>query len=135
VQRTAHETLGVAAAFDEIREELINNRIDNEEVKRRLEGEIAQPLKNIGQQLVPALEESLGELKQEIGNPAAAEPKLAIVLRQSDEVLVAMQQVLDKMLELEDYNEVIELLRGIIEEQQQLNERTQRRRRERLLEN
>ncbi|MEX0936387.1 MAG: hypothetical protein WDZ59_00900 [Pirellulales bacterium] len=135
VQRTAHETLGVAAAFDEIREELINNRIDNEEVKRRLQDEIADPLKNIGQTLVPALEESLGELKGQIGDPAAGEPKLAEVLRQSDEVLVAMQQVLDKMLELEDYNEVIELLRGIIEEQQQLNERTQRRRRERLLEN
>jgi hypothetical protein len=35
-QRSAHETLQVALAFDELREEMINNRVDTEELKIRL---------------------------------------------------------------------------------------------------
>ena len=32
-ERSAHETLALAVAFDDIREELINNRVDTEELK------------------------------------------------------------------------------------------------------
>ena len=43
-----------------------------------------------------------------------------------------MQAVLDRMLELESYNELVEILRGIVAEQQALRDETLRRQRERL---
>ena len=43
-----------------------------------------------------------------------------------------MQQILDRMLELESYNEVVGLLRGIIDDQQKLNERTKQQQTERI---
>ena len=43
-QRSSHETLQVAVAFDEIREEMINNRVDTEELKTRLKDGVADPL-------------------------------------------------------------------------------------------
>jgi hypothetical protein len=43
-----------------------------------------------------------------------------------------MQAVLDRMLELESYNELVELLRGIVNDQQQLKEKTQQQQREKL---
>jgi hypothetical protein len=49
-------------------------------------------------------------------------------------VLVEMQQILDRMLELESYNEVVGLLRGIIEDQETLNERTKQQQSERIQE-
>jgi hypothetical protein len=43
-----------------------------------------------------------------------------------------MRQVLDRMLELESYNEVLSLLREIITEQEQLRRKTNQRQKERL---
>ncbi len=45
-------------------------------------------------------------------------------MRQIDAILVEMQSVLDKMLELETFNEVLDMLRQIIDNQQQVNEET-----------
>jgi hypothetical protein len=43
-----------------------------------------------------------------------------------------MRQVLDRMLELETYNEVVALLRGIITDQEEVNRRTKERQKDRL---
>ncbi len=43
-QKSAQEVLGVAASFDDIREELINNRVDSEDRKVRLQGTDRRPL-------------------------------------------------------------------------------------------
>jgi len=57
---------------------------------------------------------------------------LAEAKAQADLVLEAMKQVLDRMLELESYNELVELLRGIAADQQQIQEETKQMRREKL---
>jgi len=43
-----------------------------------------------------------------------------------------MKQVLDRMLELQNYNEVVALLRDIISDQDRINQRTKDRQKERL---
>ena len=43
-----------------------------------------------------------------------------------------MRQVLDRMLELETYNEVVALLRDIISDQDEINRQTKERQKERL---
>ena len=50
--------------------------------------------------------------------------------QQVDEILLAMRQVLDRMLELESFNEAVELLRTIIQTQRQLDEQTKQRHKE-----
>ena len=45
-----------------------------------------------------------------------------------------MQRVLDTMVELETFNEVVALLRAIVEEQETLNQQTQQRRRQKVRE-
>jgi hypothetical protein len=45
-----------------------------------------------------------------------------------------MKRVLDRMLELESYNELVDLLRGIVTEQEALREETLRLQREKLRE-
>ena len=54
VQRTGQEVLEVATAFEEIREELVNNRIDTEELKQRLQVGIEQDRLDGGGALVDA---------------------------------------------------------------------------------
>jgi len=47
--------------------------------------------------------------------------------------LLKMTVVLDNMLELETYNELIDLIRGLIDDQEQINEKTQQERKKQVL--
>jgi reverse gyrase len=49
-----------------------------------------------------------------------------------DAILRAMQRVLDRMLQLEDFNKVIDQLREIIHAQERLGEETKRRQKQKL---
>ena len=44
VAQSANEILGIAEAFDDMYEQLVNNRIDNPDLKGRLHDQIAEPL-------------------------------------------------------------------------------------------
>lgn len=132
VVQLSYETLGVADSIEDIVGELVNNRVDSEELTQRLLEGIAQPLREIGGELMPQLEVRLQELQSAIAAQDALEQPLTAAKLQGDEVLDAMQSVLDRMLELESYNELVELLRGIVAEQQQLQEETKQQRRAKL---
>lgn len=127
-QRSSHETLQVAVAFDEIREEMINNRVDTEELKSRLKDGVADPLKRIVAEMFPKLENELKKLTDPKSSPAAQTAALA----QIDAILVEMRQILDKMLELETFNEVLDMLRQIISAQEKVNAETKQKQKQKL---
>jgi hypothetical protein len=132
IVQSADEVKGVAEAFDDLSEELSNNRIDNPDLQSRLGEQIAQPLHLIGEQSMPELVAQLKLVEERIADPAATAPELKKAIAQADAVLVLMRQVLDKMLELETYNEVVSLLRGIITDQDEINRRTKERQKDKL---
>ena len=132
VIQLSYETLGVADGFEEIVGELINNRVDSEELVERLQAGIAVPLREIGGELMPDLEKQLQELEAAVGGKDEPQTPLARARTQGDGVLDAMKQVLDRMLELESYNELVELLRGIVADQQKVQDRTKQQRRKKL---
>ncbi len=129
----AFETSGVADGFDDILAELVNNRVDTQELHERLEQGIAAPLHEIGGKLLPNLEERLAAAQTALeAKTAGAEQPLAAARSQAAEISEAMKRVLDRMLELESYNELVELLRGIVGDHSQLKERTQEEQKEKL---
>jgi hypothetical protein len=130
--RSAHETLTVAESFDDIREEMVNNRVDTPELQTRLKDQIADPLRHISQQMFPELRARLTQLRRVLDDPAAGRTQLKLALDQSDAILVEMKSVLDRMLELETFNEVVDTLRSIISEQEKLNQETLRRQKDEL---
>jgi hypothetical protein len=64
--------------------------------------------------------------------PAEAVEPLAAAKSAAQTTEEAMKAVLDRMLELEEYNELVELLRGIVKDQELLKERTQQEQRKKL---
>ena len=132
VVQLSYETLGVADGFEAIVGELINNRVDSEELTRRLQEGIADPLREIGSDLMPQLEKQLQELQAVVADKKPFQNPLAVAQAQGDQVLDAMKQVLDRMLELESYNELVELLRGIVADQQKVQQETKQKRRAKL---
>ena len=53
---------------------------------------------------------------------------------QANEIILAMQKVRDRMIELEDFNEALDLLRGIIKAEEQLRDQTQQRHKQEIRE-
>ena len=129
-RKNGHETLGVATSFDDIREELINNRLDTEELKARLKERIADPLRAIAERRFPELETRLEALLAKLADAKAAPAALTESIQQVDLILVEMQQILSQMLELETFNEAVALLRAIIEDQQKVIDQTKQKQKE-----
>jgi len=111
--RAAGETAELAEAFRAIRLEFDNNQLITPELEARLIAQIADPLASLAQQDLPALAAAC--------RAGTSRPEL---VRQADSVLARMRAVLDKMMELESFNEVVELLRGMIRTQEQIRSDT-----------
>ena len=126
-EQSGFEVDGVALAFEDIREELINNRVDTPERKSRLENQIISPLREIADPMFPEFREAIAALRALLsgdGKTAEAESKSIEVNELADKIVVAMDEVLDKMLELEDYAEIVNIVRQLIEQQDALIEKT-----------
>ena len=123
VTRAAGETGEIAAAFRLIRDELANNALLSPELENRLVSQIADPLARIAAVDLPGV--------------AAACRRRAPrdeIVRATDAVLARMRAVLDRMMELESFNEVVDLLRGLIRTQEEIRAETLRRQKQRARE-
>jgi hypothetical protein len=132
-QRASQEVLGVALSFDDVREELVNNRVDSEDRQRRLEFDISEPLKSIGNERFPRFLQLLRALETKIDDEREGPELVTSSVEQADELLLAMERVLQKMLDLESYNELVDLVRSMIREQDVLMEQTKKQQKKRAL--
>lgn len=130
----APEVQGVAEGIDDIYKQLINNRIDTVEQKNRLKGKIAEPLHRIVDVMFPELGRRIEELQTALDDSGRAPALRNAAQQQSQAILLAMQKVRDQMIEMEDFNEAVELLRKIIDMQKQLRQDTQKRQNEKIRE-
>jgi hypothetical protein len=126
-RKNSQETLEVAEAFDDIRQQLTNNRIDTEELKERLGTGIAEPLHRIVADMFPDVERRLESLQAVVADLTLGPTRRDAAAHQADEILLAMQRVLKRMAELEDFDQMVQDLRALIEKQEKLTERTKER--------
>jgi hypothetical protein len=133
-RKSAQELLGVAAGFHDIREELINNRVDTEDRKKRLKELIADPMQLIGQTMFPELErreevleklllDGLAAKKYDLGS---GQQETAAAVTQANDVLAEMEKILQQMLDLETFNELLDIVRQLMDEQQRVMGDTQK---------
>jgi hypothetical protein len=133
-QKSAQEVLGVAAAFRDIREELINNRIDTEDRKQRLEQQIANPLQRVGDAMFPELDRRLATLDGALDNPSLKTAAADNAIQQANNILAELDKVLQRMLELETFNELVGIVRSLLENQTQLMDKTKQLRKKQAME-
>jgi hypothetical protein len=139
-QKSVAEVFGVAAGFLDIREELINNRVDTEDRKNRLKEQIADPLNHTCTEQFPRLDERLTVLETKLregGTKIAADQAGSptdLAIDQANVLLNELEAVLAKMQDLETYNELLEIVRDLLKDQEKLIERTQQERKRRTLE-
>ena len=85
--------------------------------------------------MFPELERRLEELQAALGRRRKARPASAIAPSSRPTISCwPCERCCDRMIELEDFNEAVDLLRGIIKMQEQLREQTQQRHKQKIRE-
>jgi hypothetical protein len=131
-RKGAPEITSVAESFDDICKQLVNNRIDTEELKKRLNNGIAEPLHQIADKMFPDLDRRLDELQSGLEDLRRAPALRDAAQQQAENILLAMRKVRDRMIELEDFNEAVELLRNIVDMQKKLHDQTEQRHKDKI---
>jgi hypothetical protein len=132
VRKNADETLGAALGFDDIAAQLINNRLDTNERRVRLEEGIAGPLHKLVEIQFSALVKDLEALESKLESPDEAPERFDRTRRTAQAILMEMDLILSRMLEMESFNELIEILRRIIDRQKDVEEKARERQKESL---
>lgn len=131
IRKNSTETISVEESFQDIREELINNAVHTPQMLERIDEKIVKPLHSINTGDYPAVDESLGALKLLLDDSRDPLPGLDESIAQIGAMLDQMDTILKEMQRLETFQEAIELLKSIIDQQQQLEDRTKSERKKR----
>lgn len=143
VAKNANETASVEQSFRDIREELQNNAVpDVRRLLDRLDNGIITPLHSVNTIDYNNTEGALKLLKQALDRQAtegaAGQP---VTLSRFDEAsdqlgitIEHMQAVLAQMMKLESFNEVVQMLREIIKQQEELETKVKDERKKKLIE-
>ncbi|MBC21282.1 MAG: hypothetical protein CMJ74_13635 [Planctomycetaceae bacterium] len=123
--RMRNETANVGLEFERILIELRNNRVAFlGELEQRIGGRIVDPLRNITTEFFPDLEKSLQQLRESIADAESFSTSLSTARKNVRLILQQMKQVLENMLKLQQFNEVLADLRKIIDAQQRVSRQT-----------
>ena len=124
-ERMRHETANVAMEFDRILIELRNNRVTLlGELEERIGERIVAPLDRIASVKIPELEQKLQIVRDQLADAESFVGSLSVAENHLREILRQMELVIENMLKLQRFNEVLADLRKIIEAQQQVSSQT-----------
>ncbi|MEM8736590.1 MAG: hypothetical protein AAGG44_20335, partial [Planctomycetota bacterium] len=130
--KSEQELAGVASKIRDLKMQLENNRIDSYDRQERLETRVYQPLSSLLESEYPDLLNRLYEVRSSAQNPSnsqaaeTADLQLQVVLERLDEIK-------QNMLEIESFNEIVDLVRGLLEDQQELLDETEKTQKNRIL--
>jgi hypothetical protein len=130
--KSRDELTGIAGGIDDILEELRNNRLDTPDRSERLVGRVRMPLASVLTTEMADLEQLIQRLPETLSQANGQGTAVASV-KASEQLLVRLEEVLKGMLELEGYNELLEIVRGLIEDQTKVREATEKEQKSRVL--
>ena len=125
-QKTSEELSGIAASLDDLLQEMVNNRVDSTDRRKRIGQGVRDPLKKIVSEPLAKLIEQIKDVEEKVDNPQKAAEITSQAVQTAEEVLLQLTAVLDKMLDIESYNEILDIVRGLIDDLDQLSEDTEK---------
>ncbi len=131
--KTAEELSGIAASLDDILQEMVNNRVDSVDRRERIGTGVRDPLRQIVEEPLQRLRDQILEIENSVADLPKAVQNTAQAVETAEDVLLRLTAVLDKMLDLESYNEILDMVRELIGDQNDLLEETKTERKKRVL--
>ncbi|MDR0390651.1 MAG: hypothetical protein LBH59_02000 [Planctomycetaceae bacterium] len=129
-QKEVYELRAIVDSFKTIRREMVNNKIFNSESESRIDGGIISPIVMLVERDFPDLDRLIGVFEKTLtvrDQPLRQDAidKRKIVLDQIDLITKKMENIRDNMVAMESFNEIIDILRGILKEQKQIQTETE----------
>jgi hypothetical protein len=118
------EVNGILTAVLQIRDELIHNRVDSTDRKERLEIRIADPLKASLEGSFAKLQQAIKSLNRLPANSSEGPRQTAESVQLNQLVISDLNAILENMLDIESYNEIVDMVRAMLEQQEKILERT-----------
>lgn len=118
------EVNGILSAILQIRDELIQNRVDSTDRRERLEIRIAQPLKESLDGSFTKLQQTMKGLNRLPANSADGPTQTSETIQLTNLVINDLNGILQNMLDIESYNEIVDMVRTMLEQQEKILERT-----------
>ena len=134
IRKNANETASIEEAFADIHAELINNRITAQRMLERIDDGILKPLNVLNTIHYNNVDESLGLFKLALDRGQSPFETLDACIAELDATIAQIEKILAAMLKLATINEARELLRAILEKQEELKEETEKQRKRKLIE-
>lgn len=130
--KSQQELSSVAARVDNLRQQLVNNRIDSYDRQERLLSKVGLPLRELLASEYRTLQRSLADLQSATlaggGAQSAAGASAAL-----DAVLLKLDAIKSNMQDIEDFNEIVDLVRGLLDDQEKILTETEQQQRQRIL--
>ncbi|MFO1092016.1 MAG: hypothetical protein U0992_01700 [Planctomycetaceae bacterium] len=135
IGKTSSECRAVEIGFTDIREEMVNNRVDSSLKLERIDRRILAPLHAINEESYPELHQRLGLFGLANANQADPSSAIANSITSAEGLILRMDAVLANMREREDFDEMIKMLQGIEKRLKQNRDQTQQERERQLFDN
>ena len=131
------ELRGVEREINQINQELINNRIDSIDRRTRLEDKIRKPLLVVLDQTWGPMASDIRAIEKSYSKSVKSESNVSELLPssigKSNQIIVALTAILNDMIDIQDFNEVIDMVRGMIDDQSKVLEKTKQEQKKQLL--
>lgn len=134
IRKNANETASIEEAFADIHAELINNRVKAQRMLDRIEEGILKPLNLLNTIHYNNVDEKLGLFKLALDRQQSPFEPLDECIVELDSTIAQIEKILAAMLKLATINEARELLRAILEKQEELKKQTEQERKRKLIE-
>ncbi|EKK01689.1 hypothetical protein RBSH_03015 [Rhodopirellula baltica SH28] len=130
--KSTEELAGIVVGLEDLLLEMVQNRVDSVDRRERLENGVRNPLSTVVTEPLPRLQRQITSMERVLMAEDPAESSgekmteaATAAIATTDEVLLSLNAVLEKMLDLESFNEILDLVRGLISDQEELIEETE----------
>ncbi|MBX3422713.1 MAG: hypothetical protein KF752_14255 [Pirellulaceae bacterium] len=130
--KSRQELAGIASRTQNVRLQLRNNRIDSLDRQQRLLEKVEQPLGQLLADQYSQLDRAMIELQSAVAADRG-QPVAVAALTWLEKILIALEEIKSSMLDLESFNEIIDLVRGLLDEQERLLKETEETQKARIL--
>ena len=132
VGKTSSESRAVEVSFSEIRDEMVNNRVDSTLKLQRIDDRILRPLNAINETSYPDLHRQIGLFR--LANTNNSDPTTAITnsIVSAESLLARMDTVLANMREREGFDEMIKALQDVYDRLKENRDATEQKQQQQL---
>ena len=124
----------VADRFDSIHQEVVNNQLEEEggPLRTRLTEKIIAPLRQLSREAIPAAALEMEKSRRLFENAPERQTSLSELVKQQEQILIKMREILAHLVKTEGYQEAINLLYEIQKTQQEVLRRTSKEQQDRI---